>query len=542
MKFVRGVGLWILALLLFLAPGIYAQETGEEPVAETAIVQAISEDSDLPVSTEPETVEPDTDETEAAVEGPIDLGDMYVTAFHGGAVTITPTKTVVDVEKFNKSGSVDRVEDILMHLTGIDVLRGSSGADPQQMVMMRGFDDSRFTIAIDGRTITAPTAGADTYVDWSSLTTGDIEKIEVIRGASSAQFENSQGGIINIITKKIKDEGTRPPTWTIMTGYSDFDTYSARIMEEGSSHGLGYVFNYGYNESDGYLRNNDYTSKDYSGRLYYTLPSEGNISLSVKGSSLDLGYAVVNDPTLLTGENTAHLYDPESEDYVGTTGYDAAYPAVPMDSDTLRRYRDISFPGEDDYDNYKTKRSRHIDLGFQQPLEKALVNFQLYQTTGQEDSYYTVLSMVDHDDDPDTDKVYRLVQKYSGGDAREEKHVGGRLNCQLDLWDNNSMLVGIDHRRMEVHSTPDVWRLNAAYFEDTWQLTPRLTALLGLRYARMREITYAYSDEDGNPSDSRYRHKLITRLWLPKSTITYRFNPDTEIFVSVNKDYHVPGC
>jgi outer membrane receptor protein involved in Fe transport len=454
---------------------------------------------------------------------PFQLEDMFVTAFHGGAVTITPTKTIINIEEFNKSGSVDRVEDILMHLTGIDVMRGSLGADPQQIIMMRGFDDSRFTIAIDGRTITAPTAGADTYVDWSSLTTGDIAKIEVIRGAASAQYENSQGGVINIITKKGKKRQTLVPRMTLSADYSSYNTFAGRVTADGGVGDLTYFFNYGHKESDGYLRNNYYEGNDYSARLAYTFPFEGILTVSVKGSELEMGYALANDPDGVYAD------------------YDPGYPVVPEDADTIRRYRDMSFAGGD---NYKEKHSVHKDVSFEQPFEKTSLKIQYYETIGEEDSYYYTLvknSSYDPTADP-PEAQYMLTQKFSGDDDRKERHYGGRLQYQMDFWDDNSLVVGYDQRHMEVKSMPDVWRLQAGYFENTWQATTKLSLLLGLRYAQIREKTYAYSDEPGNPAASRYRHDITTEVWLPKSTLTYKVTQDTSVFVSANKDYHVPGC
>ena len=451
---------------------------------------------------------------------PVKLGDVFVTAFHGGAVTITPTKTVIDVEAFNKSGSVDRVEDILMHLTGIDVLRGSSGADPQQVVMMRGFDDSRFTIAIDGRTITAPTAGADTYVDWSSLTTGDIEKIEVIRGAASAMYENSQGGVINIITKKGTKRDTLVPKLTVTSDYSSYNTLTSRITADGGVGDLTYFLNYGYKESDGYLRNNDYSGDDYSVRLAYTFPSDGVLTLAVKGSNLDMGYAVANDPDGIYAD------------------YDSSYPIVPEDADTIRRYRDMSFAGGD---NYKEKESIHKDISFEQPFDQSKLMVQFYETTGEEDSYYyTLVKNTAYDPSVDPpEAAYKLTQKFSGDDSRKEKHIGGRISYQMDFWDNNSLVVGYDQRRMDVASTEDIWQMQAGYFEDTWQITPKISTVLGMRYAHILENTYAYADPG---TTEKYRHRITTELWLPKSTVTYQFTPDTSAFFSVNKDYHVPGC
>ncbi len=435
------------------------------------------------------------------------LDEIVVTAFHGGAVKITPTKTVIDIEAFDKSGAVERVEDVLMHLTGIDVLRGTSGADPQQMVMMRGFDDSRFIIAIDGRTITAPTAGADTYVDWSSLSSADIEKIEVIRGAASAQYENSQGGIINIITKKGKARDTLKPKVTFSNDYSSFQTYTTRLAVDGGVKNLGYFFNYGYKRSEGYLLNNNYNGYDYSGRLSYLFPNKGYLIFGIKYSSINEGYAVVNDPN----SQYSDIYYP-------------SHPYVPEDADTIRRYRAISFAGGD---NFKDKKAQHLDLAYEQPFGDSTLKFQIFQTSGGEDSFYYTVNKG------------ALKQTYSGGDTRKEKQLGGRIQWKIDHWKDHELLFGYDQRRMETEYMPDVWRMQAVYGEDTWSLNENFSAFLGLRYAHVREMTYKYADYG---ETYKYRHKIYTRLLLPKSTLTYRFNENTQVYVSVNKDYHVPGC
>jgi hypothetical protein len=55
----------------------------------------------------------------------------------------------------------------------------------------------------------------------------------------------------------------------------------------------------------------------------------------------------------------------------------------------------------------------------------------------------------------------------------------------------------------------------------------------------VREYTYPYKAPGETTST---RHLIYTKLLLPKFTATYHFNPATEVFVSVNRDYHFPGC
>jgi outer membrane receptor protein involved in Fe transport len=254
--------------------------------------------------------------------------------------------------------------------------------------------------------------------------------------------------------------------------------------------------------------------------LVYDFSFNGNLTLSAKGSDLNLGYAVVNDPDSALGD-----YDPD-------------YPVVPEDSDTIRRYRSVSFPGGD---NYKEKQALHLDMIYEQVLDAGTFRIQGFRTTGDEDSYYyTAVKNSAYDPDVDPPEAeYVLAQKFSGDEDREELHYGGRFQYKFEAWEDHAPLIGYDQRRMETGSMDDVWRMHAGYLEDTWSLSEKISLFLGLRYAHVREMTYSYADPG---TSTKYRHKLHTKLWLPKSTLTCRVTPDTEVFVSVNKDYHVPGC
>jgi len=86
---------------------------------------------------------------------------------------------------------------------GIDLKRISPGGDHGSAVTIRGFDESRCLILLDGRPLNAAGVYGGDYVDWSSLSTEDIERIEVIRGAKSAVYGNTLGGVVNIITRRL---------------------------------------------------------------------------------------------------------------------------------------------------------------------------------------------------------------------------------------------------------------------------------------------------------------------------------------------------
>ena len=68
-------------------------------------------------------------------------------------------------------------------------------------VSMQGFTGDQVLVLIDGLPITASTGSTVNLNQYMNM---DIEQIEVVQGAASAQFGSAaMGGVINIITKPI---------------------------------------------------------------------------------------------------------------------------------------------------------------------------------------------------------------------------------------------------------------------------------------------------------------------------------------------------
>jgi outer membrane receptor for ferrienterochelin and colicins len=75
---------------------------------------------------------------------------------------------------------------------------------PQATVMMQGFEGAYVKVLVDGIEITGDTGGATPV---NMIPVSDIERIEIIRGASSVLYgSDAMGGVINIITKKPEKE------------------------------------------------------------------------------------------------------------------------------------------------------------------------------------------------------------------------------------------------------------------------------------------------------------------------------------------------
>ncbi len=109
---------------------------------------------------------------------------------------------VISAEEIKESGS-KTVSDILRSVPEITV-NAQSSANPTETVSMQGLSSEYVKILVDG--IAAGT-DIDGSTSISSIPVEDIERIEVISGAGSVMYgSNAMGGVVNIITKKAKNE------------------------------------------------------------------------------------------------------------------------------------------------------------------------------------------------------------------------------------------------------------------------------------------------------------------------------------------------
>jgi outer membrane receptor for ferrienterochelin and colicins len=104
--------------------------------------------------------------------------------------------TIITSEAIVKSG-VTRLNEILNEQTGIILIPDESGFEG---VQMQGLDAAYTMILIDGLPLVGRSSGV---LDLSRVSVGNIERIEIVKGASSALYgSEAMGGVINVITKR----------------------------------------------------------------------------------------------------------------------------------------------------------------------------------------------------------------------------------------------------------------------------------------------------------------------------------------------------
>lgn len=108
--------------------------------------------------------------------------------------------TVITSEAIAKSG-VSRLNEILNEQTGIILTPDESGFEG---IQMQGLDAAYTMILIDGVPLVGRSSGV---LDLSRIAVGNIDRIEIVKGASSALYgSEAMGGVINVITKKPKKD------------------------------------------------------------------------------------------------------------------------------------------------------------------------------------------------------------------------------------------------------------------------------------------------------------------------------------------------
>lgn len=135
----------------------------------------------------------------------LDLGNVSVTATKTEQVlSDSPASVTVISNDELKQRNVSRVSDALLMVPGLSMGTPMNGQMSQGTgaggFTLRGMNSSRTAVLVDGVPLVD---GFSSKVDFRTVLTDDVERIEVVPGAFSSLYgSNAIGGVINIITKK----------------------------------------------------------------------------------------------------------------------------------------------------------------------------------------------------------------------------------------------------------------------------------------------------------------------------------------------------
>jgi vitamin B12 transporter len=233
-------------------------------------------------------------------------------------VVVTATRTEVPLNQLTTSITVITADDIrerqaelvlevLRDVPGVEVVQTGSMGNATS-VFIRGSESDQVLVMIDGVEVNSTTVGS---YDFANLTTENVERIEVLRGAGGTLYGSQAiGGVINILTKK----GQGPLEVGLTAQGGNGWTNRQAVTLRGSTGTLGYSFAASHIGSDGFQSvNDDYRNLSTSARLDYQVTEDA----SLKG----IFHFIKSNVGLFNNNNFASMPDPNARQataqYVG---------------------------------------------------------------------------------------------------------------------------------------------------------------------------------------------------------------------------------
>ena len=175
-----------------------------------------------------------------------DLGSITIRG--GSSISAGTTIETFDREAL-ESVEADSVADFLSRLPSVEVTTGRRG---EQLVRLRGFDQTEILFLIDGVPSAVPYDGA---VDPGKIPLAMIEKIEIIKGAGPVTYgPGGLGGAINLITRSPADA----PLFAAAIDGSPIHQIRANLLHGRSLGSFRYVVFGGFQEQANFPLSDDF--------------------------------------------------------------------------------------------------------------------------------------------------------------------------------------------------------------------------------------------------------------------------------------------
>ncbi len=234
--------------------------------------------------------------------------DVFVTA------TRTPISknnviadiTIITQEEIERAGS-SSLTDLLQRQPSIEIYN-SGGQGKVSSLHIRGSESDHVVVLVDGLRVNQVTSGLTAF---ENIPLSQIEKIEIVRGASSSLYgAGAIGGVIQIFTKK-GVSGFKPYA---AIGYGRYDTKTAQAGIRAGNDFTNYAINISSLSTDGfsaYKTNNPifndrdgYNNLSLSGSINHKFNQDNSIGINfIKSSGNNKYDDRYDDPNFIDRKN-----------------------------------------------------------------------------------------------------------------------------------------------------------------------------------------------------------------------------------------------
>ena len=171
---------------------------------------------------------------------PTAAGDPVVYSATGvvtPAREVTSSVTVINRQQLEQQ-QPRTAPDALSTVPGLNVVQ-TGGPGGATSIFLRGTNSNHAKFIIDGMDVSDASL-INRAFDLGQMLTGDVERIEVLRGPQSGLYgADAIGGVVSVITKK----GEGPPKWSFTTEGGSFSTFNQGASFGGSGANYNYQFN-----------------------------------------------------------------------------------------------------------------------------------------------------------------------------------------------------------------------------------------------------------------------------------------------------------
>jgi vitamin B12 transporter len=289
---------------------------------------------------------------------PTRLPDVAITATRitqplsqiGTTITVVHNQQIQDQK-------IQQVSDALREVPGVQVNQ-SGGPGTITDVFIRGSSSSQVLVLLDGVEVNSSTAGS---YDFSNLTTDNVGRIEVLRGAGGSLYGSSAiGGVINVISQ----EGTGPTKYSLLSDGGNWGTQRQIATVNGADGRLGYSGSLSYYSTSGFQRfNGTYDNLSFASRVDYHLTDNTTIRGFARYTFANVGLPEYsNYDTNAPLDPNAHqryefmLYKGEIESHVTEKLYVRVFGSFERDETRVNKVPD---PINDYYNDYDIPEEIH---------------------------------------------------------------------------------------------------------------------------------------------------------------------------------------
>lgn len=413
-----------------------------------------------------------------------------------------PADTVIDVGKTN-IGAAKTVPELLRHTAGMQVqARPNSGGNEDLSVKLRGHDSRHYTVLVDGVPQAMSGVMGGSYVNWNAIPLDLVDKIEITKGAKSVAYGQTEGGVINIVTKRSYENGG---SLQLAAGSNGRRQYSLNYGVQKEKFGAAIYAN--KSVQDAYLRNSDYDNRQIGINLHYNLNATDQFKVNVDHAQIKRGLVVTN--------------------ILGTPGYNSYYPTTPQGDS-------FASAGTNVFGDGSYTKIYHTNFNVVWDSQRANGSDTLTYWRNNEKQHEVGIN----------GKTHALAfDRYNVTD----KSSGIFYNGTFKVDDKHTLGYGIDYKRLRygygwynvnndnssgLYPSQKVDTLGI-YAEDTWTMGNRWTGNAGLRYDQMR------GDKDDNRAG--YMKSMRDSSISPKVNFTFKNNAKTTTAFSINRIWRAPS-